>query len=354
MTTIRDVAAHAGVAPSTVSYVLSGSRRVSEPTRRAVRAAIDALGYHPRASARSLRSARSEVLALAVPRAPGAHQGTDGRFAIDISDAAREHGYDLLLVTDRDGVGALRRVARSRLADAAVLMAVEQRDPRIAAVRHLGFPTVLLGYGDDTSLPWVDLDWEAAVALAVRRTAAAGHHHIAFLSSAEDELAARRGYAVHGLRGARSAAREVTARVRVRPSAADPTELAARLHDLLTTPPLPTALIVQHLTHLPTLLETVAATGRRVPADLAVVLVGSLPRDPVSSALPRVELPVTRMSAAVTRLAVDVLRDGTAPTGAPDAPATTTAHARYELIPPLLAPEPGIPAPALRPARPDT
>ncbi|MGW0372745.1 LacI family DNA-binding transcriptional regulator, partial [Streptomyces coeruleorubidus] len=57
MTTIKDVAERAGVAPSTVSYVLSGSRKISEDTRRGVQAAIDELGYHPRASARTLRSA---------------------------------------------------------------------------------------------------------------------------------------------------------------------------------------------------------------------------------------------------------------------------------------------------------
>ncbi len=53
MTTIKDVAERAGVAPSTVSYVLSGSRKISEDTSQAVQRAIDELGYHPRASART-------------------------------------------------------------------------------------------------------------------------------------------------------------------------------------------------------------------------------------------------------------------------------------------------------------
>ena len=65
MVTIKDVAERARVAPSTVSYVLSGSRKISDETRKAVRAAIAELGYHPRASARTLRSARS-VRALAL------------------------------------------------------------------------------------------------------------------------------------------------------------------------------------------------------------------------------------------------------------------------------------------------
>ncbi|MBZ9645769.1 LacI family DNA-binding transcriptional regulator, partial [Streptomyces sp. PSKA30] len=233
MATIKDVAERAGVAPSTVSYVLSGSRKISEDTRRAVQAAIDELGYHPRASARTLRSSRTNVLALAVPRVPGEYRAIDGRFAIDVTDAARGHGYDVLLITEGDGAGALRRVARSGLADAAVLMAVEERDPRIEVLHALGFPAALLGHDDHAALPWTDLDWEAAVALAVRETAAAGHRRIVFLSSAEHEIAARRGYAVRGLDGARRATAETGAEVRVLSSHRDPARLARRLREAL-------------------------------------------------------------------------------------------------------------------------
>ncbi|MEU8486967.1 LacI family DNA-binding transcriptional regulator [Streptomyces sp. NPDC048641] len=308
MATIKDVAERAGVAPSTVSYVLSGSRKISEDTRRAVQAAIAELGYHPRASARTLRSARSDVLALAVPRVPGEYRAVDGRFAIDVSDAARSHGYDLLLMTDVDGVGGLRRVAGSGLADAAVLMAVEEQDPRIGAMRELGFPTALLGRGDDDSaLPWVDLDWEAAVALALRETAAAGHRHIAFLASADHEIAARRGYAVRGLDGARHTAKESGADIRVHHSSGDPDVLRRRVREVLGARPAPTALVVQHLHRLPHLLAEVATAGLRVPEDLAVVPVGTLPDDLGGRLLPRIELPVAEMSLAVVELAVKAM-----------------------------------------------
>lgn len=307
MVTIKHVAERAGVAPSTVSYVLSGSRKISEETRAAVQAAIAHLGYHPRASARSLRSSRSDVLVLAVPRDPGEYRSVDGRFAIEISDAARAHGYDVLMMTDPDGVAGLRRVAGSGLADAAVLMAVQEQDPRVAAMAELSFPTALLGHGEESTRPWVDLDWEAAMALAVRRTAAAGHRRILFLSSADHEIEARRGYALHGLEGVRRAALESGAEVLVRQSSADPEELASRLKHALTDESPPTALIAQHLVLLPRVLEAVASTGLRVPDDLAVVLVGSLPDDPTSTSLARIELPTGEMSEVVVRLAVEAI-----------------------------------------------
>ncbi|MER6065506.1 LacI family DNA-binding transcriptional regulator [Streptomyces sp. NPDC001792] len=326
MATIKDVAERAGVAPSTVSYVLSGSRKISEETRRAVQAAIEELGYHPRASARTLRSARTRVLALAVPRVPGEYRAIDGRFAVDVTDAARGHDYDVLLITDEDGVGGLRRVARSGLADAAVLMAVEERDPRIEVLHELGFPAALLGHDGHAGLPWTDLDWEAAVALALRETAAAGHRRIVFLSSAEHEIAARRGYALQGLDGARRAARETGAEVRLVSSHRDPDVLARRLREALTTDPAPTALVVQHLILLPYLLDAVASAGRRIPEDLCVVLVGSLPDELGIRHLPRIDLPVAEMSAAVARLAIEAAERGCGPARSSSPALRTMAH----------------------------
>ncbi|MFE0512382.1 LacI family DNA-binding transcriptional regulator [Streptomyces sp. NPDC058964] len=310
MATIKDVAERAGVAPSTVSYVLSGARKVSEDTRQAVHAAIEELGYHPRASARTLRSARTRVLALAVPRVAGEYRAIDGRFAVDVTDAARVHDHDVLLITDADGIGGLRRVARSGLADAAVLMAVEERDPRIEVLHELGFPAALLGHDGQATLPSTDLDWEAAVALALLETATAGHRRIVFLSSAEHEIAARRGYALRGLDGAQRAALEAGVDVRVVSSHRNPTVLGRRLREALSASPAPTALVVQHLILLPHLLDAVTSAERRIPEDLSVVLVGSLPDELGVRHLPRIDLPVAEMSATVTRLAIEAVELG--------------------------------------------
>ena len=75
MATIADVASHAGVSMSTVSYVLSGKRPISEETRQRVEEAIRELGYRPHAGARALASsdgggADSSEVAAASPRRP--------------------------------------------------------------------------------------------------------------------------------------------------------------------------------------------------------------------------------------------------------------------------------------------
>ncbi|MCB2202619.1 LacI family transcriptional regulator [bacterium] len=66
--TRNDVARRAGVAPSTVSYVINnGPRPVSDETREKVLEAIDALEYRPNAVARHLRRQCTTTIGLIVP-----------------------------------------------------------------------------------------------------------------------------------------------------------------------------------------------------------------------------------------------------------------------------------------------
>jgi len=66
-TTLRDVAAVAGVSPKTVSNVVNDYAHVARGTRQRVQTALDALGYQPNLSARHLRRGRSGFIALVVP-----------------------------------------------------------------------------------------------------------------------------------------------------------------------------------------------------------------------------------------------------------------------------------------------
>jgi LacI family transcriptional regulator len=64
---IADVARRAGVSTTTVSHVLSGRRPVALATRERVHNAVLELGYRPHGPARSLRTRRTQLIALAVP-----------------------------------------------------------------------------------------------------------------------------------------------------------------------------------------------------------------------------------------------------------------------------------------------
>jgi DNA-binding LacI/PurR family transcriptional regulator len=68
--TIKDVAAAAGVTAGTVSRALRGDPRVIEGTRRRIVEAAERLGYRPNLQARGLQTGRTGAIGLACPSGP--------------------------------------------------------------------------------------------------------------------------------------------------------------------------------------------------------------------------------------------------------------------------------------------
>lgn len=66
MPTIKDVAQLANVSPTTVSYVLNGTRYVSPGTEARIRAAIEALDFRPNSLARGLRAKHTMTVGMMV------------------------------------------------------------------------------------------------------------------------------------------------------------------------------------------------------------------------------------------------------------------------------------------------
>src|SRR5690606_29771195 len=67
MVTIADVAEAANVSISTVSYAMSGKRKISRETQERIARAIAELGYRPHASARALASRSTSIIGLQAP-----------------------------------------------------------------------------------------------------------------------------------------------------------------------------------------------------------------------------------------------------------------------------------------------
>lgn len=180
--TSKDVAQEAGVSQSTVSYVMSGKRPISEETRRRVLAAIDRLTYEPHAGARALAGHRSNVVGLMMPLSYGEVAGGSMAFAEEIAVQARRRDHDVLLLTGDEGPAALARVQRRKMCDAVVMMDIATDDPRTAAAREADLPVVLIGVPvDRAGLHCIDLDFEGAATLLVDELADAGSREITAL-----------------------------------------------------------------------------------------------------------------------------------------------------------------------------
>ncbi|MGH6859897.1 MAG: LacI family DNA-binding transcriptional regulator [Phyllobacterium sp.] len=67
MSTIAKVAQRAGVSKTTVSHAINHADRVSKSLRERVQQAIEELGYSPNPQARSLRTGRTNVIAMLIP-----------------------------------------------------------------------------------------------------------------------------------------------------------------------------------------------------------------------------------------------------------------------------------------------
>ena len=64
--TLEEVAATAGVGRGTASRVINGSDNVSEHSRQRVLDAVAALNYIPNAAARTLKTRRTDAVALVI------------------------------------------------------------------------------------------------------------------------------------------------------------------------------------------------------------------------------------------------------------------------------------------------
>lgn len=274
MVTLAEVAQHAGVSASTVSYVLSGKRSISAPTRERVEQSIKQLGYHPNAGARALASSRSNIIALMVPLRTDMYVPVMMEIAIAVATTARTHGYDVLLLTGEEGPAAVRRIAGSSLADAMILMDVELHDERLPLLRETDRAAVLIGLPADTDgLTCVDLDFEATGALCVEHLAGLGHREVAVIGEAAAVYERHTGFAERTVDGVRTKAREAGVRVLHRPCEGGYPAMAQTLSRIFDERPGTTGFIVQNESAVEPLLNLLRQQGRAVPEDVSVVAI---------------------------------------------------------------------------------
>jgi DNA-binding LacI/PurR family transcriptional regulator len=274
MVKITDVARHAGVSPSTVSYTLSGKRPISEETRRRVEASIRALGYRPQTGNRSPTGARSQVIALVMPLHSGVHVPVVMRYAASVVMAARRHDHDVLFLTRSEDEESLRRITDPALVDAFIMMDVQLDDRRLPILRTLARPSVLIGFpAEPNGLTCIDLDFQAAGEACVDHLAALGHRSVALIGSPPEVYVRRTGFAQRVIRGFTAAADRHGLSSAVHPCAATADAARATVDRLLHEQPALTGVVVHNEPLLDPLIEAFRAEGMRVPEDLSVAAI---------------------------------------------------------------------------------
>jgi DNA-binding LacI/PurR family transcriptional regulator len=269
---LKDVAKLAGVSVRTVSNVVNGYPYVTEATRSRVQRALDELAYRPNLAARSLRTGRSEILALAVPTIDAPYFGELARLIVK---AAERHSYTVL-IEQTDGLPEReeRLVAAGgpHLIDGLILSPVALRPKDLHASTN-GTPLVLLGEQiSGGPADHVAIDNVAAAQAAATHLLELGRRRIAAIGCqpSSDSATARlryRGYAV--------ALRHAGVPVE-RPSALPAQSLdraggARAMERLLALGDPPDAVFCYNDLMALGALRTLLDRGYRVPKDIAVV-----------------------------------------------------------------------------------
>jgi len=265
--TIAEVASLAGVSIATVSRVVSGTRRVGDATRLRVEQAIAATGWSANPAARLLAGGRGDEVVLALAVASPQEFAGDPYYARVIAGAqaeAAQLGLSLSVhVTHVGSVPALPPFGRKRHHVGAVLVNVDPWEA--AAVHDLGWPVVSLG-ATAPDLPSVDPENEAGAAGAVRHLLSRGRRRIATIAGPQRNPCAR-----ERLAGYRSAVRAAGLPELVVSTDFTRAGAAAATRRLLRTRPDLDGIFVASDLMATAVLQVLAAAGRRVPGDVAVV-----------------------------------------------------------------------------------
>lgn len=310
MTTIRDVARHAGVSIATVSRVLNGTGGVAPEMTLRVTRAVTQLGYEPSSVARSLKTAATMLIACVIPDISNPFFPEMVRAIEDVADEA---GYGTLLANTDDDIAKeeryLRLLARRRI-DGLILTPVgDERPP--APLRYLvehGVPVVVVdrrleAIGADTVL----VNNRRGGAIAIEHLVGLGHRRIGIINRTLDTSTARERHegAVAALADAGLGTDDL---VRFGTySVASGRNLAA---ELLSRPDRPTALFAGSDTMALGALRAARELGLRVPRDVSIIGFDGIPLvDMVTPKLTTVAQPIYGLGHQAATLILERRRD---------------------------------------------
>ena len=183
MSTLKQVAARAGVSFTTVSHVVNRSRPVSDAARLRVERAIADLGYYPSAVARALKTSQTRILGVIVPNISNPFFSELMR---GIEDACLRGGYSVFLCNgddDRERQGRSLDTLQERRVDGVVLATPTGPATALAKrIAAMNLKTVVV----DRTIPGLEadnvrIDHTGGARLAVEHLLALGHRRIACL-----------------------------------------------------------------------------------------------------------------------------------------------------------------------------
>lgn len=183
MSTIKDVAARAGVSFTTVSHVLNETRPVSADARRRVLAAVEEIGYLPSAVARSLRKSETKIIGVLVPNVDNPFFA---ELVVGVEECCRQAGFSVFLCNSDNNPKRQQQYMRTLLEKRVDGMLLSSAGDATALARIFKLATVPAVTVDrvvaDARADRVSVDNLDGAYKAVRHLVELGHKRIACIS----------------------------------------------------------------------------------------------------------------------------------------------------------------------------
>lgn len=191
--TLKDVAAHAGVSVITASRALRMPDVVSERARERVARAVAELGYVPNPAARTLASARSNLIGVVIPSVSNLVFADVLSGMLDAADATR---FELQFTTSRysgEREARLVRVFATQRPAGMIVTGHDQTPEARAILAAMDCPVVqIMEVAADPVDMTIGIDQAAAGAAIVDHLVQRGYRRIAFLGGRMDPRSQRR------------------------------------------------------------------------------------------------------------------------------------------------------------------
>ena len=273
MPTIRDVARRAGVAPSTVSYALSGKRSISEDARARINKAIQDLDFTPSSLGRQLAHSRSNMVGLVFPVPEMELPWETLDFLPTVAAALQKHGYGLSVFTGHMTSHQILNLYRENKVGGLILMQVTTHDERVEILRGKGYPLVCIGRCANTEgLTVVDYATDDAVVQIFEYLAELGHRRIGYLDVPTQKRREKLGYARLIQSGLDRVRRNLEHLQIVREEIDGTIEDGVRgTHALLQAEPHLTAIVTVYGNSSVGALRALRQHNRRVPEDCSLI-----------------------------------------------------------------------------------
>ena len=273
--TIRDIADKAGVSISTVSRVLNGNYPVSASARARVEKAIEDMDYLPNAIARSLRSSKTNLVAMIVPDISNIFFTEMAR---GLEEEIQKIGCNLVIASTNNSPERERDLLRlflEKRLDGMVIAPTSTESTAIQEVMKYGLPTVIvdrpLPNVGTTQILWPDKDMSYEL---TNYLISKGHKRIAIVNVTlknSNGQARRDGY----LKALQDAGIDIDQRY-ISGSNFNQEQSYQFVKEVMSLPDRPTALFCANNVMVEGALTALGELGLRIYDDVSVVGLGNI------------------------------------------------------------------------------